>query len=521
MLAATGSETAGRVTPRARRSRPPALLAGLALLVAAAALLPVGYLGVRATERGLGTVGDILFRSRTLALLGRSTALALSVTAASVVLGVLLAWLTVRCRLPGGGIWAVVAALPLAIPTYVAGFAYISRFPSLAGFRGAWLVLTLYSYPYVYLPVAGALRGLDPAMEEASRSLGVGAWRTFTGVTLRQLRPAIAAGGLLVALYVFSDFGAVSLMRFDAFTRVIYQSYQSSFDRTPAAVLGSLLVVLTLLIVIAEGRSRGRSRYSRTGQGAARRAAVVDLGRWRWPATMTVAGVAALSLGVPGVTMGIWLQRGFSAGQSLADTGQAALGSLTAASLGAVVTVAAAIPVALLAARYRSPLASAVERASYAGHALPGLVIALSLVFFATRYADAVYQRLPLLIFAYFVLFLPLAVGAVHASAVQAPPVLEDVARSLGSGPWRVLRTVTAPLTAPGVAAGAALVFLTCMKELPATLLLRPSGLETLSVRVWEETGAGAYAAAAPPAALLVLVAAVPTWLLTRRRGLS
>jgi len=487
-----------------------------ALLVAVGALLPVAYLGVRATERGFDTVAEVLFRERTAALLGRSTALAVSVTVASIVIGVGLAWLTVRCRLPGGGVWAVVAALPLAIPTYVAGFAYISRFPSLAGFRGAWLVLTLYSYPYVYLPVAGALRGLDPAMEEASRSLGVGAWRTFTGVTLRQLRPAIAAGGLLVSLYVFSDFGAVSLMRFDAFTRVIYQSYQSSFDRTPAAILGALLVVVTVLIVVAEGRSRGRVRYSRTGKGTARRPAAVDLGRWRWPATLTVTGIAALTLGVPGVTLGIWLQRGISTGQSFADTGEAALGSLTAAGLGAVVTVAAAVPVALLAARYRSPLANAVERASYAGHALPGLVIALSLVFFATRYVDVLYQRLPLLVIAYFVLFLPLAVGAVHAAAVQAPPVLDDVARSLGSSPWRVLRTVTAPLTAPGVAAGAALVFLTCMKELPATLLLRPTGFDTLAVRVWEETGAGEYAAAAPPAALLVLVAAIPTWLLTR-----
>jgi len=490
-----------------------------AVLVAAAALLPVVYLGVRATDRGLGAALDVLLRARTGALLARSVGLAVAVTASAAVVGVLLAWLTTRCRLPGAAAWRVAAALPLAIPTYVAGFAYISRFPGLAGFTGAWLVLTLYSYPYVLLPVAAALRGLDPALEEVSRSLGHGPWRTFRSVTLRQLRPSLAAGSLLVALYVFSDFGAVSLMRFDAFTRVIYQSYQASFDRTPAAVLGCLLVVVTVAIVVAEGRSRGAARYARTGQGAARRATTVDLGRWRWPALAVTAGLSALTLGVPGLTIVTWLSRGLSQGGSLADTGRAALGSVTVATLGAVVTVAAAVPVALLAARHRSPLAGAVERASYAGHALPGLVIALSLVFFATRYADPLYQRLPLLVFAYFVLFLPLAVGAVHASAVQAPPVLDDVARSLGSGPWRVLRTVTAPLTAPGVAAGAALVFLTCIKELPATLLLRPTSLQTLSVLVWEETGAGEYAAAAPPAALLVLVAAVPTWLLTRRGG--
>ena len=502
-----------------RRRRAPALLAVPALVVALLALLPVGYLGVRATERGIGAAGDVLLRERTAALLGRSVLLAVTVTVATVVLGVGLAWLTTRTDLPGARVWTVAAALPLAVPTYVAGFAYVSRFPGLAGFAGAWLVLTLYSYPYVFLPVAAALRGIDPASEEVARSLGATPVRAFGSVTLRQLRPAIAAGALLVALYVFSDFGAVSLMRYDAFTRVIYQSYQASFDRTPAAVLGCLLVAVTVVIVVAEGRTRGRSRYARVGQGAARRARTVHLGRARWPLTALVACVVSLTLGVPGVTLTVWLVRGVSTGRPLAETATAALGSVTVSAIGAVVTTAAAVPIALLAARHRSPLARGVERASYAGHALPGLVIALSLVFFATRYADALYQRLPLLVFAYFVLFLPLAVGAVHASAVQAPPALDDVARSLGSGPARVLRTITAPLTAPGVAAGAALVFLTCMKELPATLLLRPTGLSTLSVQVWEETGAGEFAAAAPPAALLVLVAAVPTWLLTRRAG--
>ncbi|HVE99597.1 MAG TPA: iron ABC transporter permease [Mycobacteriales bacterium] len=461
----------------------------------------------------------MLLRQRTAALLARSVLLAVTVTAAAVVLGVTLAWLTVRSRLPAAGAWGVAAALPLAIPTYVAGLAYISRFPGLAGFPGAWLVLTLYSYPYVFLPVAAALRRVDPATEEVSRSLGSSGWETFSRITLRQVRPAVAAGGLLVALYVFSDFGAVSLMRYDAFTRVIYQSYQSSFDRTPAAVLGCLLVAVTVVIVVAEGRTRGRAGYARSGQGAARRAPTADLGGWRWPALAFVSAVTALTLGVPGVTLAVWVARGVSEGAPLAGTAAAALGSLTVSVLGAIVTTLAAVPVALLAARHRTPLARGVERASYAGHALPGLVIALSLVFFATRYAGALYQRVPLLVFAYFVLFLPLAVGAVHASALQAPPVLEDVARSLGRSPLAVLRTITAPLTAPGIAAGAALVFLTCLKELPATLLLRPTGLPTLSVRVWEETGAGEYAAAAPAAALLVVVAAIPTWLLTRRTG--
>jgi iron(III) transport system permease protein len=476
---------------------------------------------VRAAEGGWATVAGTLFTERTARLLGRSLGMAGAVTATSAAVGVALAWLTVRCDLPGRRLWRVVAALPLAVPTYVGAFAYVAAFPGLAGSEGAFLTLTLLSYPYVYLPVVAALEGLDPALEETARSLGDGPARAFVRVTLRQLRPAIATGSLLVGLYALSDFGAVSIMRFDSFTRVIYQSYQASFDRTPAAILGCLLLVFTLAIVVAEGRTRGRARYHAAGGGGGvrRPAPLVRLGRWRWVAVAVPLGVAVLALAVPAVTMGRWLAEAAQRQLDWERLWRASRGSLLASALGAGVTAAAAVPVALLAARYRTRMARAVERAAYAAHALPGVVIALSLVFFSIRYAAPLYQRLPVLVFAYLVLFLPLAVSAVYASAVQAPPVLDEVARSLGRRPAAVFRTVTAPLLAPGVAAGAALVFLTCMKELPATLLLGPTGFDTLATRIWTSTSVGAYGDAALPALVLVVVAAVPTWLLTRRLG--
>jgi len=226
-----------------------------------------------------------------------------------------------------------------------------------------------------------------------------------------------------------------------------------------------------------------------------------------------------LALGIPAVTLVRWLVDSVQADVDMARVWRSAGGSLMASGLGAVVTGAAAIPVALLAARHRSRVASVVERSAYVGHALPGIVVALSLVFFSARYLTSLYQRLPVLVFAYLVLFLPLAVSAVYTSAVQASPALDEVARSLGKRPLAVLRTVTAPLLAPGVAAGAALVFLTCMKELPATLLLGPTGFETLATRVWSATAIGAYGDAAVPSAILVVAAAVPTWLLSRRLG--
>ena len=490
-----------------------------ALLTALVALLPLVYLVVRATSSGLGTVADVLLRERTARLLVRSLAMAGAVTTASLVVGVALAWLTVRSDLPGRRVWAVVAALPLAVPTYVAGFAWISFVPQIAGALGAFVVLTACSYPYVLLPVSAALRRLDPAGEEVARSLGLTPWQAFRRATLPQLRPALAAGGLLVALYALSDFGAVSILRFDAFTRVIYTSYQSSFDRTPAAVLSLLLVAVTVVLVALEWRSQGRASYSRVGRGGPRVSPPVRLGRRTPLALLVPVGVALVALGVPAAALVYWSAVGVSGGFPLADLAGAAGTSLGFAALGAVFTTLLAVPVGVLAARRGGRLPRLLERTSYAGHALPGIVVAFSLVFLAVRYAFPLYQRTPVLVLAYVVLFLPLAVGAVHASAAQSPPALEEVARSTGARPFEVLRRVTLPLAAPGIGAGAVLVFLTCMKELPATLLLQPLGSATLATELWTETGVAAYAAAAPYAAVLVLLSALPTYLLGVRTG--
>jgi iron(III) transport system permease protein len=255
------------------------------------------------------------------------------------------------------------------------------------------------------------------------------------------------------------------------------------------------------------------------GGGAARRHRPVALGT-----AGTVIGlgwaavIAGLALGFPLGSLTYWLTQGGAADLDAGSLAGAAWSTVAVSALGALVTTALAIPVGVMAARYRSAGTRVLEQASYAGHALPGIVVALSLVYFGVRYAYPIYQETPLLVLAYAVLFLPAAVGAVRASVTQSPPVLEEVARSLGRSPARVLREITMPLAGPGVAAGAALVFLTCMKELPATLLLRPTGLETLATELWAETEVGAYAAAAPYAAMLVVLAALPTFVLSHRR---
>ncbi len=511
---------------RGRRVMPVVGAAGVG--VAALALLPLAYLVVRTTELGWDRIVDIVVSRRVRGLLWRTGLLAVTVTVSSVAIAVPVAWLTVRTDLPLRRFWVIVTALPLAIPTYVGGFAFIGalgprgtlqgwleRFgveslPSIYGFPGAWLVLTLFTYPYVLLTVRSALRRLDPSLEEVSRTLGHGRWTTFRRVVLPQLRPSIMAGALLVALYTLSDFGAVSMLRFDSFTRAIFVQYRASLDRSTAAVLGLVLVSVTLVALAAESAARRSVTYHRLHGGGARPVRLAPLGRWRWPALGLLAGLVLVALVIPLAVITTWLVRGVEAGEPLRLTTTLIGNSLRASAFGAVASVAAAWPVAVLAVRRGGWLGRIVEGACWAGHSLPGVVVALSLVFFGARVAPGIYQTHWLLTMAYVVLFLPQALGAMRASLLQISPRLEEASRLLGYGSVATLWRIVLPLARPGILAGAALVFLTCMKELPATLLLAPTGYPTLATQVWSATSEAFFARAAAPALALVLLSSLP-----------
>jgi iron(III) transport system permease protein len=532
--AAAGGLGAPARRPRAGM-RPPLWLLIPAAAIAVLMLLPPGYLVIRALGAGERAFA-LMVEPHTLQVLWNSAVLAVAVTACALLIAVPLAWLTTRTDLPGRRVWTVLTAVPLVIPTYVGGFAYVAAFgprgmladllaplgvqrlPEIYGLHGAVLALTLFTYPYLLLTVRGALVGMDPALEDASRGLGHSPARTFRRITLPQLRPAIGAGCLLVALYVLSDFGAVSLLRFNSFTRAIYVQYQAAFDRTPAAVLALMLIAFTVVLLAVEAWTRGRARYHRSDSGSRRHAPVVPLGRWRWPALAFCTAVVTLALVVPLSVISYWLVRGVAAGEPLRLVWSAAWNSVQASGLAALVAAAVALPIALLSARYRGPLPVLLDRAAYIGYALPGIVVALALVFFGARYGGPLYQTLALLVIAYVVRFLPQAVGATRASLLQVPPALEEAARSLGRSHLTALATITAPLVRPGVLAGVALVFLTAMKELPATLLLGPTGYNTLATAIWSSTSEAFFARAAAPALMLVLVSGVPlAYLLTRR----
>jgi iron(III) transport system permease protein len=501
---------------------------GPALLVTAAVLMPIAYLLLRAVEAG-PTAWESILRLRTLQVMLRTTGLALGVTLASAAIAVPLAWLTARTDLPQRRLWAVLTALPLVIPSYVGAYLMVaglgprgmlqgwleplfglSRLPDIHGFPGALLVLTSLSYPFILLSVRGALVRIDPVLEEASRSLGHGPWETFWRVTLPQLRPALAGGGLLVALYVLRDFGAVSIMRYNTFTRVIYIEYQSSFNREGAATLSLLLVATTLGLLALEVWTRGRARYCHSGAGVSRSAPLIGLGRWRWPAAFFCAAVVGLALVLPAGVLFYWLLRGVLGGQELAPLWMIIKNSTLASGLATGVTLVAVLPVVVLSVRWPGRLGHLLERLNYAGFALPGVVVALALVFFGIRFARPLYQTLPVLIVAYTILFLPQAAGAMRGSLLQVHPSLEEAARGLGRRPIQVFATIDLPLIRPGIAAGAGLVFLTTMKELPATLILSPFGFKTLSTAVWSAVSEAYFTQAAAPALLLILVSSLP-----------
>ena len=521
----------------AQPGRPPVLLLLAAGSVAAVLLLSPSYLLIRTLGAG-PEAWDLLIRTRVLEILGRTLLLVGVVTGASILLAVPLAWLTVRTDLPFKTVWSVATALPLVIPSYVAGFIVVvtlgpkgmlqglmegmfglERLPDISGFPGAALTLTLLSYPYVLLTVRAAFLRLDPSLEEISRGLGRNPWATFFGVILPSLRPAIAAGGLLVALYTLADFGAVSLLRFETFTWAIFLQYESALDRGLAAALSLVLIAIALALVGGEAFTRGRWRYYRSGSGAIRPLSPVRLGRWRWPALGLCAAVVMASLVLPMSVLAYWVFRGVSAGEPLLLLWEAARNSVYVSAIAAGASVAAALPIAALSVRFPGVLSGILEWIAYIGFALPGIAIALSLVFFGANYAPLLYQTTGLLVLGYVVLFVSAAVGAARSSFLQVSPNVEEAARGLGRTPLGVFSSVTLPLVRPGIVSGAALVFLLTMKELPATLILSPIGFQTLATSIWSAASEAFFAQAAAPALLLILTSSVPlAFLLLRSR---
>lgn len=518
-------------------ARPPAVVLIPALVIAALLLTSPVYLALRTVGAGPDAL-DLILRARTLWVVARTVALMAAVMVGCIAIAAPLAWLTVRTDLPARRFWRVATMLPLALPSYIVAFTIavglgprgilqgwleagfgVERIPSIYGFVGATFTLIIISFPYVLLPVRAALWNLDVSLEESARILGRTRWQTFRSVTLPMLKPSIMAGGLLVALYALSDFGAVAIMRYETFTWSIFIQYGAALNRTLAAVWSLALIALALAVVWGEAAARnaGSGKYYRSGSGASRQSELAPLGRWRWPSLAFCAIVLLVSLGLPVAVLLYWTVRGVSAGEPLLLLWKAAGNSVGVSALAAALTVICAAPIAVLSVRYPGLLSRWLERLGFVGFALPGIVIALGLVYFGANYAPWLYQSLAMLAVAYVTLFLPAAVSSLRASLLQVRPEFEDAARSLGKGPFTILITITLPLVRPGILTGAALVFLLTMKELPATLILSPIGFTTLASSIWAAAEEAFFARAAAPALLLIAVSSIPLAIITAR----
>jgi iron(III) transport system permease protein len=472
----------------------------VAMLVAVVMLLPVGVL-FTLTESVEG-----LLDARNLTLLLNTLLLILGTVIGAVLLGVPLALLTAYVRLPLEKLWLVILAAPLALPSYLGAFTIYAAFgpggelenilgistPAAEGLFGAAMVMALYTYPFVLLTTRSALLAQDVSQINAARTLGLSFSGCLWRVVLPRVLNGITAGALLAALYALSDFGTPAIMRLDTFTRMIYVEY-NAFGLSQAALLSLQLLALVGLVLYLE--SRVHVTPERPG-----RALSLWPRRWQVSAILVaIAPVTLMALVLPLGIFGLWLVRDGSGDFDMAYAWNSVYASLLAAAAAAVV----ALPVAWAAMGGRA--GRLMERVTYLGFGIPGIVMGTALVYIGLKLAF-LYQTLALLVIAYVMRFLPLAVSSIRSTSESIDGSLVNAARVLGAGRAEVFRRVTLPLTRRGIIAGAALVFLEAMRELPATLLLAPTGFETLATYLWRVYEAGYFGRAAVPGLLLILM---------------
>lgn len=478
-------------------------------------------------------------------LLRNTAILVFGVGAGTLLLGVSLAWLTATCEFPGRRFFDWALMLPLAVPAYVLAFVFVGLFdfsgpvqtwlrgtlgnafqlPPIRSAGGVVLVLTLALYPYVYMLARAAFLGQGQALFETARIQGMTPMRAFFRVSLPMARPAIAAGLSLALMETLADFGAVSIFNFDTFTTAIYKAWFGFFSLEMAAQLASLLLLFVLAALFLERRARGRARYFQAN--AKGRGSRLRLQRLQaWAASLFALLVLGMGFLVPVGQLLVW------AWQNLGDLDSRYWSSLfhtlELGGMAAALTVAFAVLLAYAKRIEGDWLTRKAVAGATIGYAMPGSVLAvgimLSFTWIDNRLADwlgtggqILTGSILALVLAYITRFMAVAFGAIDSTLEQIRPVLGDAARVLGARHGEVIRRVYLPMLRPGLLTAALLVAVDVMKEMPATLLLRPFGWDTLSVRIFELTSEGLWERAALPAVALVAVGLLPVILLVSR----
>ena len=515
-------------------NRPFGALGNSALAIVILAAVPLWFVILQSSELGVDKWQQ-LWTNRLPELLWNTLSLAILVAIACFVLGVSAAWWIARFNFPGRryAVWLMV--LPLTIPTYVFAHIYTTLFeadgwigiawtsifgnsiaiPDIYNIFGATLTLSLAGFSYVFLMSHSALSVSTQTLEEAARIHGVSKWQVFLRINLPLLRPAIAAGLAVVILHVLSDFGAVSMLHYQTFTLSIYLQMSGRFDYQAAAGLSLILVLLSLTFLVLERFFRARQRYYTNRQTRKHQlkdvTPFVTVMIWLWLGFITF-----LAFILPLAWMISWSWDAWMQDVIDQEFWSYAYNSLLLAILCATIAIVFGLPIALFNNRQRSKYSSTLIQISSVGFVLPGPVIALGILSFILSLLPFLYGGLTALLLALVIRFLPLAVQSQDASMQQLTPSIEQAGRILGATPLENLKRVILPMISGGIASAWVLVFIDTLKELPATLILRPTGFDTLPVRIWIEASEEMLELAAP-AALMLVVGTLPVlWIMMK-----
>lgn len=544
-------------TVRARRANAARRLlwSTLPVMVAALVVVPMVFLVTRLLHP-TGEVWAQLWGTILPEMIRNTLLLMLGVAVITFALGSGLAWLVTAYRFPGSRIFDWALILPLAVPTYVMGFVYMATFdfagpvqttlrawfgadlalPNIRSGGGAILVMGLTLYPYVYFLARAAFREQSSSTFDAARAMGYTRLQTFFRLVLPLARPSLVAGVTLALLEAMTDFATVRFFNFRTMSEGVVHVWQGMMNRDAAIELSALFLFFALAIVILERLLRGRSRYYQPGRRTRQITRVALVGWQKWAAAATCTAIFGAAFLLPAARLVSWTVGDLSNAATTNVLKTVYLGyvlrTFALATTAAVIAVLIALLLAQGTRMNRGRFGLAATRLATMGYALPGAVIAAGAlitiaaidrtVMSASESLFGINPGLLLtgsiagLLYAYVVRFMAVAYNSVESSMEKVTPNMEEAARTLGATPARVMWRVHLPLVKVGMAAGAALVFVDVMKELPATILLAPFGMETLSMWTYMLAAESLWESAALPSLTIVIVGLIPVMLLMR-----
>ena len=499
------------------------------LVLAFFLVLPLLYLLTKITFE-FKLFFDFILNTNILRLSFNTISLILLVVIFSVLISLPLAYLNVRSNLPFAKYLTSISVLPIALPSYVMAttqieiwskngwvhnflkiFFEMKTFPSFYGLIGSVFVLSLITYPYVYIGLAAMFRRFDYQMIDASKTLGDSPFQSFFKIIFPLVRPTIVGGSLLVSLYVLSDFGAVSLLRFNTFTIAIFNRMYNSISNYGVLEISLLAIIFCFIILFIESRSKNEARHFSNSKLSDNKKA--DLGFWKWILLPLTLLPLIFGFILPISVLIYWIIIGIGEDMGFMDVIQPTINTLMISSVSAIFITLVCIPLLITIKKNVRLLSFFVDKVSYIGLSLPGVIVSMSLVFFCINYFDYIYQTFIVLVLGYFISFLPAALGPIKSSMSQIDPKLEDASLTLGASKIKTYLDVVVKLASPGFIYGGVLVFILCLKELPATLILSPIGFQTLATEIWSNASEAFFIKTALASIVLVIIAGIPSYI--------